>query len=104
MKAVRLYAAGDLRVEDIDPPGPPAPGWVTIRTTAAGICGSDLHNYKTGHWISRSPSVAGHEFAGVVTDLGAGVSNLAVGDTVVADSRYWCGQCEACLAGRTNVC
>lgn len=104
MKAVRLYAAGDLRVEDIDPPGPPEAGWVRMRTTAAGICGSDLHNYRTGHWISRSPSVAGHEFAGVITDLGAGVSTLAIGDTVVTDSRYWCGECEACLAGRTNVC
>lgn len=104
MKAVRLYAAGDLRVEDIDPPGPPEADWVTLRITAAGICGSDLHNYRTGHWISRSPSVAGHEFAGVVTDLGGGVSNLAIGDTVVADSRYWCGECAACLSGRTNVC
>ncbi|MBL8578395.1 MAG: alcohol dehydrogenase catalytic domain-containing protein [Mesorhizobium sp.] len=104
MKAVRLYAARDLRVEDIDPPGPPAPGWVTLRTTAAGICGSDLHNYRTGHWISRSPSTAGHEFAGVVTGLGDGVTGLAIGDTVVADSRFWCGECYACKSGRTNVC
>jgi (R,R)-butanediol dehydrogenase/meso-butanediol dehydrogenase/diacetyl reductase len=104
MKAVRLYAARDLRVEGIEPPGLPEPGWVRLRTTAAGICGSDLHNYRTGHWISRSPSTAGHEFAGVVTDVGTGVSSLAVGDTVVADSRFWCGECEACRSGRTNVC
>jgi (R,R)-butanediol dehydrogenase/meso-butanediol dehydrogenase/diacetyl reductase len=104
MKAVRLHAAGDLRVEDIDPPGPPETDWVLLRTTAAGICGSDLHNYRTGHWITRSPSVAGHEFAGVVTALGAGVSGLAVGDSVVADSRFWCGECDACRSGRTNVC
>ncbi len=104
MKAVRLYAARDLRVEEIDPPAPPAPDWVTLRMTAAGICGSDLHNYRTGHWISRSPSTAGHEFAGVVTGLGDGVTGLAIGDTVVADSRFWCGECDACRSGRTNVC
>jgi (R,R)-butanediol dehydrogenase/meso-butanediol dehydrogenase/diacetyl reductase len=104
MKAVRLYGAGDLRVEDIDSPGAPKPGWVGLDVTAAGICGSDLHNYRTGQWISRSPSVAGHEFAGVVTALGEGVSGFAVGDAVVADSRFWCGACENCRAGRGNIC
>ncbi|MEW9835284.1 zinc-dependent alcohol dehydrogenase [Mesorhizobium marinum] len=104
MKAVRLHAAGDLRVEDIDPCDAPAAGWAVVRTTAAGICGSDLHNYRTGHWISRAPSVAGHEFAGVVAAIGPHVTGLSVGATVVADSRYWCGECEACRAGRTNVC
>jgi (R,R)-butanediol dehydrogenase/meso-butanediol dehydrogenase/diacetyl reductase len=104
MKAVRLHAAGDLRVEDIDPPGPPEPGWVRLDVAAAGICGSDLHNFRTGQWISRSPSVAGHEFAGVITAVGQGVSGFEVGDTVVADSRFWCGECENCRAGRPNVC
>jgi (R,R)-butanediol dehydrogenase / meso-butanediol dehydrogenase / diacetyl reductase len=104
MKAARLYAAGDLRVEDIDPLGPPLPGWVRLRVTAAGICGSDLHNFRTGQWITRSPSVAGHEFAGIVEEVGAGVESLASGDTVVADSRFWCGECPACLSGRRNVC
>ena len=73
MKAARLYTAGDIRVEDIDIPGPLASGWVRIAVTAAGICGSDIHNFRTGQWITRSPSVAGHEFAGVVTEVGAGV-------------------------------
>ena len=104
MKAARLYAAGDIRVEEIDRPGPLDAGWVRLRVTAAGICGSDLHNFRTGQWISRSPSVAGHEFAGVVTELGEGISGFSVGDTVVADSRFWCGRCPACLSGRQNVC
>jgi len=104
MKAARLYAAGDLRVEEIGLPGAIEPGWVRLRVTAAGICGSDLHNFRTGQWISRSPSVAGHEFAGVVTELGEDVADLAVGDTVVADSRFWCGTCPACRSGRHNVC
>ena len=104
MKAVRLYAAGDLRVEDIEAPGVPGEGMVRLTVTAAGICGSDLHNFRTGQWISRSPSVAGHEFAGVIDAVGDGVAGLVVGDSVVADSRYWCGTCPACRDGRRNVC
>ncbi len=104
MKAVRLYAAGDLRVEDIAPPPAPKSEEVRIAVTAAGICGSDLHNFRTGAWISRSPSVAGHEFAGTVRALGEGVAGLSVGDAVVADSRVTCGVCAACRGGRPNVC
>jgi len=104
MKAVRLYAAGDLRVEDIEAPGVPGEGMVRLKVTAAGICGSDLHNFRTGQWISRSPSVAGHEFVGVIDAVGDGVEGLVVGDNVVADSRYWCGTCPACRDGRRNVC
>lgn len=104
MKAVRLYAVGDLRVEDIVPPPTPGSGEVRIAVTAAGICGSDLHNFRTGAWISRSPSVAGHEFAGRVVAIGDGVAGLKVGDAVVADSRVTCGVCPACRDGRPNVC
>ena len=75
-----------------------------LRVTAAGICGSDLHNYRTGAWISRSPAVAGHEFAAIVDAVGAGVAELQPGDQVVADSRFTCGSCPACRAGRPNVC
>lgn len=104
MKAVRLYDAFDLRAEEVDrPPSPPA-GWVTIDVRAAGICGSDIHNYRTGQWITRRPSTAGHEFCGRVCAVGEGVEDLAIGDLVVADSRFFCGDCEACKSGRTNVC
>ena len=54
MRAARLYAAGDIRVEEIAAPTTPLPGWVGLRVTAAGICGSDIHNFRTGQWISRS--------------------------------------------------
>lgn len=104
MKAVRLYAAGDLRVENIDPPTAPGPGEVRLRVTAAGICGSDLHNFRTGQWITRSPSVAGHEFAGVVVQVANDVEGFSPGDTVAVDSRFWCGKCPACLSGRRNIC
>ncbi|WP_425965182.1 zinc-dependent alcohol dehydrogenase [Rhizobium nepotum] len=104
MKAVRLYDAMDLRVEEMASPSAPPAGFVNLKVRAAGICGSDLHNYRTGQWISRRPSTAGHEFCGRVTAIGDRVSDLAIGDVVSSDSRMWCGTCPACLSGRSNVC
>lgn len=104
MRAVRLHAKEDLRFETIDAPRPPAPGEVTLAVTAAGVCGSDLHNFKTGAWISRAPAVAGHEFTGRVVALGDNVTNVDLGDRVVVDSRIICGACPACLDGRGQVC
>jgi (R,R)-butanediol dehydrogenase/meso-butanediol dehydrogenase/diacetyl reductase len=104
MKAVRLHDAMDLRVEEVAAPAAPPAGHVNLAVRAAGICGSDLHNYRTGQWISRRPSTAGHEFCGRITAVGEGVENLSVGDVVVADSRVWCGKCPACTSGLSNVC
>ncbi|WP_028004018.1 zinc-dependent alcohol dehydrogenase [Sinorhizobium meliloti] len=104
MKAVRLYGAMDLRVGEVAEPSAPPPGFVNLEVRAAGICGSDLHNYRTGRWISRRPSTAGHEFCGRVTAIGEGVSHVVRGDVVSADSRMWCGTCPACTSGRSNVC
>ncbi len=104
MKAVRLYDRLDLRVEEVEPPPAPPAGHVNVEVRAAGICGSDLHNYRTGQWMSRRPSIAGHEFCGRVTARGENVSEFEVGDLVVADSRFWCGQCPACRSGRRNIC
>lgn len=104
MKAVRLHDAMDLRVEEVEAPGAPPAGFVNLAVRAAGICGSDLHNYRTGQWISRRPSTAGHEFCGRVTAVGDAVDGLAVGDVVVSDSRVWCGRCPACARGLSNVC
>jgi (R,R)-butanediol dehydrogenase / meso-butanediol dehydrogenase / diacetyl reductase len=104
MEAVRLYAMGDLRHETVVAPAAPAPDEVTLAVSFAGICGSDLHNYRTGAWISRAPSVAGHEFAGTVTAVGEAVSHVAVGDRVIVDSRWTCGRCRACQDGVEQVC
>lgn len=104
MRAVRLYAAADLRFEEIDGPSEPRANEVRLRVAAAGICGSDLHNYRTGQWISRAPSVAGHEFAGIVEAVGERVPQNLVGRTVAADSRFWCGDCDNCQAGLRHIC
>lgn len=104
MRSVRLHGIRDLRVEDIDAPVAPGRHEVTLTLSMAGICGSDLHNYRTGAWITRAPSVAGHEFTGKVTASGAGVAHVSVGDRVIVDSRHVCGTCCACRAGRAQVC
>lgn len=104
MRAVRLHAIGDLRVEEIPPPLPPKPGEVSLKLAAASICGSDLHNFKTGAWISRRPCVAGHEFTGMVSAVGEGVTHVAPGQRVIVDSRWTCADCPACRAGRGQVC
>ena len=104
MRAARLHGIGDLRVESVPPPDAPAAGEVSLRVLAAGICGSDLHNYRTGQWISRAPSIPGHEFCAEVLQVGSGVTNFRPGDRVVADSRVACALCPACRAGNPNVC
>lgn len=104
MRAARLYGKGDLRVEDVPAPAIARDDEVRLKVLAAGICGSDLHNFRTGQWITRAPSTPGHEFAAEVLETGAGVTDLHPGDRVVADSRFSCGHCDRCVGGRPNLC
>jgi len=104
MRAVRFHGIGKLTVEEIAPPSAPGEGAVHLKVLAAGICGSDLHNFKTGQWIAHLPVTPGHEFTAEVLAVGAGVEGFVPGDRVVADSRSPCGACEQCQAGRANLC
>lgn len=104
MRAVRLHDVFDLRFEQVDPVPAPAQRHVRVRVAFAGICGSDIHNYKTGQWISRKPSTAGHEFSGIVDAVGEGVTRVSVGDKMVADSRDYCGTCTNCKSSRPHLC
>ena len=104
--AVRLHGPSDLRVETVAHPGAPAPGEVTLRVTATGVCGSDLHPYETGSigsTVLNAPLVLGHEFAGVIEAVGEDV-NLPIGARVAVDPLIWCGQCASCLRGDQNMC
>ena len=104
MRAARLYGVGDLRIETIPEPASPTGADVLIKVLAAGICGSDLHNFKTGQWLSRVPSTPGHELVGEILAVGTEVRKLKTGDHVVADSRVACGMCPACRRGSPNLC
>lgn len=104
MKAVRLHDKLDLRFEDISLARDPGPDEVRIQVCYAGICGSDIHNFRTGQWITRKPSVAGHEFSGLVESVGENVTGLEVGNKVAADSRFYCGACSNCRSGNAHIC
>lgn len=102
MKAAVLYGQKDLRVEAIDKPVIVA-GEVLINVKATGICGSDIPRVlgTAAHYF---PNVLGHEFSGVVAEIGEGVSHVAVGDKVTAAPLKPCHQCEDCLSGNHALC
>lgn len=104
MRAVRFHGIGKLSVEEIAPPAAPRAGEVHLKVLAAGICGSDLHNFKTGQWIAHLPVTPGHEFTAEVLAVGDAVAGLVPGDRVIADLRAPCGACEQCQLGRPNLC
>lgn len=88
-----------------DMPDPrPAPGQVVIKVHASGMCYTDLHAHH-GVFPLKTPFVAGHEPAGVIAELGAGVTDLKVGDRVgVFWSQKGCGRCPTCQAGHPGGC
>lgn len=105
MKAVMKVAPGVGNVEicDIEEPATP-PGHVKLEVKAAGICGTDIHIYHD-EFRTQPPVVMGHELAGVVVELGAGVSGLAAGDRVTTETYFFtCGHCRYCRGGRPNLC
>ncbi|MDA0353166.1 MAG: alcohol dehydrogenase catalytic domain-containing protein [Chloroflexi bacterium] len=89
---------------------PPGPGEVLLRVRASGICGSDLHSYRDeSRWLSpeggwRAGRTPGHEVAGEVAGLGAGVRGLTAGQRVALQPRPFCGVCTECRAGKTELC
>ncbi|BBL79035.1 iditol 2-dehydrogenase [Rubrobacter xylanophilus] len=96
---------GEADVEDVPVPEP-GPGEVLLRVAACGVCGSDVHAFRSDpgfEWI-RTPVALGHEFSGTVEALGAGVERVASGDRVVAVAIQGCGRCELCIAGLTQLC
>ena len=82
MKAVQIHGAADVRVDTVDDPKIEDARDAIIRVTSTAICGSDLHLY-TGAIPQPRPMVLGHEFMGIVEEVGRGVGNLKVGDRVV---------------------
>ncbi|MFN0095180.1 MAG: Zn-dependent alcohol dehydrogenase [Dehalococcoidia bacterium] len=103
MKAAVLYGVGQpLRIEDVEVDTPQA-GEVLIKTSATGVCHSDLH-FMEGKWMFPMPAVLGHESAGVVEAIGAGVTNVKPGDRVVVAFVQSCGHCDRCITGRPNLC
>lgn len=82
-------------------------GDVLIKVKAAGLCGSEVHVYKTPNmrFMGRAGVIAGHEFMGEVVEVGKRVRHWKVGDRVASDNTgYACGECNACLSGEPILC
>ena len=103
VRAVVARAKGEpVTMEVIEVPDP-GPGEVLVTVQACGVCHTDLH-YREGAINDDFPFLLGHEAAGIVEEVGDGVTNVAVGDFVVLNWRAVCGQCRSCLRGRPWYC
>ena len=94
---------GPIELRDVPDPEPP-PGGVVVAVRATGLCRSDWHGWRGHDTDIRVPHVPGHEFAGQIAAVGAGVRDWRVGDRVTAPFICACGTCPACLAGDQQVC
>ena len=82
----------------------PGPGEVCIAVKASAVCGSDMHIFSGRHPYVKLPTTIGHELAGVVESVGAGVEHIAPGDRVCVEPLITCGKCWYCLHGRYDYC
>ena len=85
---------------------PLKPNEVKIQNQAAGICGTDIHIYhgEKGSAEVSPPVVLGHEYSGIVTEIGSAVSTVQIGDRVTVDPNMYCGHCRYCRLGKKQNC
>jgi S-(hydroxymethyl)glutathione dehydrogenase/alcohol dehydrogenase len=103
-RAAVAFAAGKpLEIVEVDVAGPKA-GEVLVRLVATGVCHTDAFTLSGEDPEGIFPAILGHEGAGVVEAVGAGVTSVAVGDHVIPLYTPECGQCKFCLSGKTNLC
>ncbi|WP_030166061.1 MULTISPECIES: 2,3-butanediol dehydrogenase [Actinomycetes] len=114
MRAAVYYGNHKVEIEEVAEPSPRA-GQVKVKVSRNGICGTDLHEFYDGpifipasdpHPLTGQamPVIMGHEFSGVVTEVGAGITDVAEGDNVAIEPVYRCGECRPCRAGHYNLC
>src|SRR5690606_404050 len=103
---VKTTAGPGLELTDVPEPRV-GPTDVLIEVKQTGICGTDLHIESWDDWAAShvtAPLVVGHEFSGVVVEVGASVTDVAVGDVVSGEGHLVCGRCRNCRAGRRHLC
>jgi L-iditol 2-dehydrogenase len=107
MKTAQLTAIRTIEIRQVPPPAPPRAGEALLRVDVVGVCGSDMHYYRTGRigsQVVRFPWIVGHECSCTVLEVGAGAARVRAGDRVAVDPLVWCGRCDQCLAGRRHTC
>lgn len=100
MRVAMYYNNNDIRLEEVVRPEV-GPGEILVKIHSSGICGSDVMEW---YRIDKAPLVLGHEIAGEVEEVGAGVQNFARGDRIAATHHVPCGTCHYCLSGHETVC
>ena len=100
--AVLVESNAPLVITDVEL-DPPKAHEVRVRIAAAGVCRSDLH-FMRGEAIIARPAVLGHEGSAIVEEVGEGVTRVAPGDHVILSFVPFCGHCNSCLSGRSNIC
>ena len=103
MAAVAWAAGKPLSIEEVDLEGP-RQGEVLVRMVATGVCHTDAFTLSGADPEGMFPCILGHEGAGVVEEIGSGVTSVAVGDHVIPLYTPECGRCKFCLSGKTNLC
>ena len=103
IRRVRITRPGTVDVISVPAPVPGSRD-VLVHTSAVGICGSDLHALTGTHPFISLPCFPGHEVVGIVDSVGAEVTEVAVGDRVLAEANLVCGHCIYCMSQRYNLC
>jgi threonine dehydrogenase-like Zn-dependent dehydrogenase len=104
MRALCWHGANDVRVDTVPDPKILNPRDAIIKVTSTAICGSDLHIYNGFIPTMKSGDILGHEFMGEVVELGAGVTNLKIGDRVIIPFTIACGSCFFCNRNLSSLC
>src|SRR6186713_898978 len=104
MKALTYHGSKDVRVETVPDPALQADDDILLRVTATAICGSDLHIYRGKIPMMKDGDILGHEFMGIVEDVGSAVTKLARGDRVVVPFTISCGACFFCEQDLFSAC
>ncbi|MCJ7625179.1 MAG: alcohol dehydrogenase catalytic domain-containing protein, partial [Anaerolineaceae bacterium] len=102
MKAIRIEQPNHLEILHLPRPEP-GENEVLIKVMASGICGTDIHILR-GEYLGDYPVIPGHEFSGIVEQLGIGVSRLRTGERVAVEPNLSCGNCAYCLENQQNFC
>lgn len=104
MKAVKINKPFDVQIVEMDKPQIEKKDDVILKVTSGGICGSDMGIWQGTNSLATYPRLIGHEFGGIVTEVGEDVSSISEGDLVAVDPVVSCGKCYACTHGHPNVC
>lgn len=102
-EAVVYHGPGDVRLETIAVPVP-GPGELLVRVDACAVCGTDLKAHASGNPRIKAPMVMGHEFTGLITQVGDGLTGFSLGQRVVMATSVSCGECAYCQRGWRNLC